>query len=1043
MAVRGHVDGMVGAYVIGWAVSDADSGNCAIEILDPAGTVLAKGRASRHRDDLVSLGLGRTTMAFRIPVNIPAAPGLLRVLADGEELAGSPIKVGTGQFDGDAMVSAGAVSGWVTERFSDFPPPLITVVNQHGALVGKSRATRDPDETDKLAAAARFTVELADACFGAGELRLSVLANGVKLVERSCHLGVEGNLEMVAADRCSGWLLSPDQPKRSFEIEVYRDGVLAGTATCDLAREDVRAVFPGCGTPGFSVTLKKPVHEALEAVTLSLRFPGADVELFQGPYVIGSRPAAVAAAQRAARLAYYGMSGIGAAERAVLQLALVEYIKTARRGQGFTAARQPDPVVPFGEKPRLTIIVPVYRGIAETRDCLASVLAHRNPATDQLVVINDASPDEIMAPMLAQLVGMPNVFVLTNETNLGFVQTVNRGIRFAAGSDVLLLNADTVLFAGGLNELCRVAYAAAEIGTVTAMSNNATIFSYPHPSLCTAALADIGWADLAAAALAENAGMVIEVPTGHGFCLFIKGEVVRRLGLLDEAFGRGYGEENDFCARAADLGYQHVAAAGVIVEHRESISFSAEKAALMAVNLPRLNGMYPEYTAVIMDFERQDGLRSARWALDRVRLRGQVAAGRAFVLLITNALDGGTVKAISDIEWAASYGAATRLTLRCRDDGFMELTCADPVLQATFSPREVAGLFALIGAAQPTHLVAHQLLGFPAAFIERLGEFAADLHSVFYAHDYYALCPRVTMIDAVGRFCDVADTETCARCVAMGGAHETSKLNALSPQAHREMFDDLLRAFRRVVVPSASAASYLERAFPGVAFEVVPHPESAAGVAAAARAGSDDEILLLGAIGPHKGSARLLEIAQRARLTHPHLSFRVIGFTDIDRNLTAIGNVTITGRYRPEQLPTLIAQTRGRLALFLHAWPETYSYTLSEVAKYGFVPLVPEIGAPAARVRAAGYGAVFPFPFSAEQVLGLIDDIAAGRVQAVQPGAGPAALYPDPQTIALTRQILGLRPEPAAAPAPPPAPAPLAEPAAAKPKRRATAATGV
>jgi GT2 family glycosyltransferase len=110
-----------------------------------------------------------------------------------------------------------------------------------------------------------------------------------------------------------------------------------------------------------------------------------------------------------------------------------------------------------------------------------------------------------MAPMLAQLVGMPNVSVLTNESNLGFVRTVNRGINFAAGSDVLLLNADTVMFAGGLDEICRIAYAAAEIGTVTAMSNNATIFSYPHPALCSTALEDIGWPALAAAALADRA----------------------------------------------------------------------------------------------------------------------------------------------------------------------------------------------------------------------------------------------------------------------------------------------------------------------------------------------------------------------------------------------------------------------------------------------------------------------------------------------------------------------------------------------------------
>jgi glycosyltransferase involved in cell wall biosynthesis len=272
------------------------------------------------------------------------------------------------------------------------------------------------------------------------------------------------------------------------------------------------------------------------------------------------------------------------------------------------------------------------------------------------------------------------------------------------------------------------------------------------------------------------------------------------------------------------------------------------------------------------------------------------------------------------------------------------------------------------------------------------------------------------MIDAVGRFCDVADTDTCARCIAMDGAHFNSRLNALTPAAHRDLFADVLRGFRHVVAPSASAAGYLRRAFPDLTIEAVPHPEPATGVAASARAGSDDEIILLGAIGPHKGSARLLEIAQRARLTHPRLTFRVIGHTDMDRQLTAIGNVTVTGKYRPEDLPALFAQAQGRLALFLHAWPETHSYTLSEVARYGCIPLVPDIGAPAARIRAAGFGAVFPFPFSAEHVLTLIDDIGAGRINPISPGATPDRLYPREAEIDRTRAILGLRP---------PAPAPV------------------
>jgi glycosyltransferase involved in cell wall biosynthesis len=291
-------------------------------------------------------------------------------------------------------------------------------------------------------------------------------------------------------------------------------------------------------------------------------------------------------------------------------------------------------------------------------------------------------------------------------------------------------------------------------------------------------------------------------------------------------------------------------------------------------------------------------------------------------------------------------------------------------------------------------VLVHQLLGFDAALIARLGAWTRPRHGVFYAHDFYAACPRVTMIDAVGRFCALADSATCARCVAMDGAHETSVLGALTPAEHRALFGTLFASFRHIVTPSEDARRHLARAFPAQQIEVVPHPESRQRLSPRPRSGDGSEIVLLGAIGPHKGSQQLKDIAQLARLTHPKLRFRVIGHTNIDAALTAIGNVTITGRYKPEELGALLAETKGWLALFLSTWPETYSYTLSEAVRAGLVPLVPDIGAPAERVRAARYGAVFPFPSPPDAVLEMIDGIIAGRLPVLGKNASPASFFP-------------------------------------------------
>jgi len=282
-----------------------------------------------------------------------------------------------------------------------------------------------------------------------------------------------------------------------------------------------------------------------------------------------------------------------------------------------------------------------------------------------------------MASVLAGYLGQPNLHVLTNQQNLGFVKSVNRGMKFCEWGDVILLNSDALVFEGGFDELWRVAHSARDIGTVTAMSNNATIFSYPHARLPKAALDDVSWPELAAVALRDNAGAMIDVPTGHGFCMLVKRELLDRIGPFNEVFGRGYGEENDFCCKAADLGYRNVAAAGVFVEHRESVSFGSEKQALLKTNLSQLATFFPEYTRIVMEYERRDDLRRARWALDGYRLAKASAAGISFALVVKTWLQGGSDVAITDLEQSVGYGGSRKLTLSCTENGQFILETPD------------------------------------------------------------------------------------------------------------------------------------------------------------------------------------------------------------------------------------------------------------------------------------------------------------------------------------------------------------------------------
>ena len=128
------------------------------------------------------------------------------------------------------------------------------------------------------------------------------------------------------------------------------------------------------------------------------------------------------------------------------------------------------------------------------------MLATRDPDRDAVILINDCSPEPDMARMLSEYTAAPAVHLLDNPGNLGFIGSVNRAFEFCRTGHVVLLNSDTRVFAGAWNEMESVLVAGPDIGTITALSNNATIFSYPHVTLVSKApLADLSWEELAAA----------------------------------------------------------------------------------------------------------------------------------------------------------------------------------------------------------------------------------------------------------------------------------------------------------------------------------------------------------------------------------------------------------------------------------------------------------------------------------------------------------------------------------------------------------------
>ncbi len=262
------------------------------------------------------------------------------------------------------------------------------------------------------------------------------------------------------------------------------------------------------------------------------------------------------------------------------------------------------------------IVIPVYNAARLLGACLKALDACTSADAARVLIIDDASPDPAIAPLLREwAAGSPlPARVLTNPQNLGFVGTVNRAFGETRG-DVLLLNADTEVTPGWLARLRAAMDSAPDVATVTPFSNNAEICSWPQFCRNNPPPADKD--ALATAFASAGTPSYPALPTAVGFCMLIRRAVLDLLGDFDHAtFGRGYGEENDFCMRASAHGWRHVLADDAYVVHAGGGSFAPLGLAPGGENMQRLLARYPGYGRLVTEFIAADPLAAARSRVD-------------------------------------------------------------------------------------------------------------------------------------------------------------------------------------------------------------------------------------------------------------------------------------------------------------------------------------------------------------------------------------------------------------------------------------------
>jgi len=604
---------------------------------------------------------------------------------------------------------------------------------------------------------------------------------------------------------------------------------------------------------------------------------------------------------------------------------------------------------------RIDVIVPIYRGLDETHRCIESVLAGRlsNCAFGRLILIDDCGPEPELRRYLSDVARQDAVVLLNNPANLGFVASVNRGMAYAGSNDVILLNSDTEVSGNWVDRLVIQAHADSRIGTVTPLSNNATICSYPDLGGRSTLPAGTTARDMDSACAEANALRAVQIPTGVGSCMYIKRACLDDVGAFDEGtFAKGYGEETDFCQRASHRGWIHLLAGDVFVFHLGETSFGASSEERKAKALAIMRERYPAYEQSVARWVGLDPALSLRLAATAALWR---LSKRPVVLHVLHSWGGGTEKYVAELA-ARLVPSALQLVLvakrRAQHVGFLLLISEPPDWRAVqFATATMSDVAAFLSSFGLTQVHVHHFLDVFEQIVPFLRQLALPYDLSI--HDYTTICPRIHLVTDDAIYCGEPDEKGCLRCLL--------KSRGLGDDIlwWRHLGISMIRGADRVLCPSIEAAKRIRKYVPDSRIIVVPHedelyrPERAVRLSPL-RPGDPLRVAVLGTLSEHKGGSFLLDCVKAANENGTPIAWYVVGeFSSSSLKARAKQlkkSLSVTGRYRVDDIPRLIDDVGPHVLLFVQRWPETYSFTLSEAFRTGYPILAPAIGAFSERV---------------------------------------------------------------------------------------------
>lgn len=859
---------------------------------------------------------------------------------DPRDLGGSI--VGTKNGNGLAVVIAVPAERRIAVYYTDpscFRPPSGRVQRDDGnaALLAFEPVERAQDEVEpaKEGAISGQLYRASSPCLiGNGPIGLTIEAGRTKLRVENLPQDsrYSGKLERASESLLSGWAIDFANPGHAPEVEFRIDGIPFLRRECNFPRPDVMALYPSFPTAGFRVQC---AIDSLVSLPTIVRVAFADTDC---PLPL--------------RAEFEISANLGASKRAGSRTTVAQ--------RGFVPQR-------------VGIVIPVYNAFDDLEACLSSVRRHtRLEENGHFVLLcDDASPDPRIGELLASHEGVNGFRVLRQSRNRGYTGNVNDGIRAArkAGAgDICLLNSDTRVTPQWLSLLQRTANQAPSVGTVTALSDNAGSFSVPRRNQSNPLVPWLREDDYARVITQNSPLRQPAVPTGSGFCMYIRAALFDDIGLFDEAsYPRGYGEENDFCMRALHAGWENVVADNVLIYHERSKSFLESKDALMSRAAEAVPDAYPEYpVAVARSFASAKDMLDIRYSAGWQMLRSSPSP-RPRIAFVIGVESGGTPQTNMDLmsriqedyqPWLLLCSTTSLRVFRIEGTRRYEIETIDlqePVEPISHDSRSYRRVIADV----------LQRFAFEIVHIRHIGRHGLSLISMaqtleipvlFSLHDFYTICPNVKLLDAENRFCGGRCTDGEADCgLELWSTRPLPRLRGGWVRSWQKVFARILARCDALITTSPYARDLLRATYSldNVPFHVIPHArdfDEFCNVGQLPQRGEPLRVFVPGHLVPAKGLDLIRAVKELD--AQDAIEFHFAG-------MSAEGLATLGvhhGRYKREELPRIIAKIRPHLGAVLAIWPETYSHTLTEMWSCGLPVLVTALGAPGERIADHGGG---------------------------------------------------------------------------------------